>query len=223
MSPEKIQNLPASVRQRLLNLAKQRREDFQFVLTRFALERLLFVYPTLLGHRAPRLNAYPQETVIAEKFQAMVHLGMANSRMRDFYDLWVLARTFNFEGGVIAEAIRATFQRRQTQIPVDIPTALSTEFESDERKQADWISFLRRAGKDQDPPKLSEVCILLRSFLIPPCQAVTSGTPFEAAWAASGPWRGRRERLPQRAAAEGLDHTVPFDPHHGHPAAPMKP
>jgi predicted nucleotidyltransferase component of viral defense system len=304
LSPAKIQNLPASVRQRLLNLAKQRQEDFQFMLTRFTLERLLYrlststhadrfllkgamllsvwsedvyrptrdldlagrgeispdqvatifrdlcriedcedgltfdpasikverigefqkypglrvqmraelaaaiipvqvdigfgdaitpgpieiVYPTLLGHPTPRLRAYPQETVIAEKFQAMVHLGMANTRMRDFYDLWVLAQTFDFAGAVLAEAIRATFQRRQTQIPSEAPTALTAEFESDQRKQADWASFLRRTGKVHEAPVLPRVCALLREFLMPPCRALVSGELFEATWTAPGPW-----------------------------------
>ena len=74
-------------------------------------------YPTLLDMPAPTLKAYPRETVVAEKFQAMVMLGIANSRMKDFYDLWTLARQFEFDGQVLSEAIRATFDRRQTPLP----------------------------------------------------------------------------------------------------------
>jgi hypothetical protein len=148
------------------------------------------VYPTLLGHEAPQLKAYPQETVIAEKLHAMVQLGMTNSRVRDFHDLWMLAQIFNFEGPIVAAAIHATFRRRQMQIPVDVPASLSTEFETDDRKKADWLSFLHRTGKDKNPPALSEVCSLLRTFLMPPCQAVAAGKPFKATWMAPGPWRG---------------------------------
>jgi Nucleotidyl transferase AbiEii toxin, Type IV TA system len=74
-------------------------------------------YPSLLDFPAPRLRAYAPETVIAEKFQAMVALGRANSRMKDFYDIWVLTKTFDFAPDRLALAIAATFARRQTAIP----------------------------------------------------------------------------------------------------------
>lgn len=78
-------------------------------------------YPTLLEFPAPRLLAYPRETVVAEKFQAMTVLGIANSRMKDFYDLWTLARQFSFEGATLSAAIEATFDRRKTPLPTDAP------------------------------------------------------------------------------------------------------
>jgi hypothetical protein len=71
-------------------------------------------FPTLLKFPAPKLNAYPKESVVAEKFEAIVKLGMANSRMKDFYDLWVLAQRFQFESGTLAAAIQATFATRET-------------------------------------------------------------------------------------------------------------
>jgi len=74
-------------------------------------------YPTLLGSPAPLLRAYPRETVVAEKYQALVHLGMANSRMKDFYDLWVMTQRFEFDGATLSEAISNTFARRETQSP----------------------------------------------------------------------------------------------------------
>lgn len=77
--------------------------------------------PTLLSMPAPTLRAYPKETVIAEKFHAMVTLGMANSRMKDFFDLWILCRDFPFSGKALTQAIRATFQRRKTELPIEIP------------------------------------------------------------------------------------------------------
>ncbi len=76
-------------------------------------------YPTLLGSTAPRLLTYPRETVVAEKLEAMVKLGIANSRMKDFYDMEVLSRTFSFDGKSLREAIHNTFERRGTELPLD--------------------------------------------------------------------------------------------------------
>jgi predicted nucleotidyltransferase component of viral defense system len=84
-------------------------------------------YPVLLDFPAPRLRTYPRETVVAEKFEALVKLGIANSRMKDFYDLWVMARDFEFEGALLSQAIKATFERRGTALPTDVPLALSDE------------------------------------------------------------------------------------------------
>lgn len=83
---------------------------------------------TLLDQPAPKLRAYPPETVIAEKFQAMVHLGLANTRLKDFYDIWVLTRTYEFKDDRLSRAIKATFTRRKTNIPEDRPDALTKAF-----------------------------------------------------------------------------------------------
>jgi predicted nucleotidyltransferase component of viral defense system len=91
--------------------------------------------PVLLDFPAPRLRAYARETVIAEKFQAMVMLGRANSRMKDLYDIWVLSRNFEFKDDALARAIAATFARRKTEIPVELPDALTTAFAEDPGKQ----------------------------------------------------------------------------------------
>jgi Nucleotidyl transferase AbiEii toxin, Type IV TA system len=85
-------------------------------------------YPTLLDGPAPYLRAYPAETVVAEKFEALVSLGLANSRMKDFYDLWLISRTFSFTDAGLGEAIRRTFERRRTDLPADVPTGLSDAF-----------------------------------------------------------------------------------------------
>jgi hypothetical protein len=92
-------------------------------------------YPTLLGNPAPHLRAYPRETVVAEKYQALVNLGMANSRMKDFYDLWVIARKFDFDGATLSESIRNTFSRRQTPLPEHTPFGFSAEFYEDAQKK----------------------------------------------------------------------------------------
>ena len=250
MTKQKPRNLAASVRQRLMNVARSQKEDFQLILTRYALERLLYrlsqseyrdvfvlkgamlfqlwgdqphrptrdldllgrgensiprferifrevcdlaveedglvfnaqsvrgetikedqeyeglrltldcrlenaripiqidigfgdvvtpaaselTYPVLLDFPAPVLAVYSRESVVAEKFQAMVMLGIANSRMKDFFDLWVLARQFEFQGPMLCQAIRATFERRRTPVPAEVPLALSAEFSNDHRE-----------------------------------------------------------------------------------------
>src|SRR3546814_7547739 len=103
----------------------------------------LLVYPTLLDFPAPQLRAYARETVIAEKFQAMVDLGRANSRMKDFYDIWLLANSFRFEDDRLSRAIAATFSRRLTPIPAKLPDALSAEFAADAAKVRQWEAFTR--------------------------------------------------------------------------------
>jgi predicted nucleotidyltransferase component of viral defense system len=122
-------------------------------------------YPVLLDHPAPRLQAYARETVIAEKFQAMVALGRANSRMKDFYDIWILGRSFSFDDNRLARAIAATFARRGTAIPIDRPDALSPAFAADELKQQQWRAFLEDAALN--PGTLAEVTDDLAAFLMP--------------------------------------------------------
>jgi predicted nucleotidyltransferase component of viral defense system len=111
--------------------------------------------PVLLDLPAPRLRAYPRETVIAEKFQAMVALGRANSRMKDFYDIWLLSRTYDFEGDALARAIAATFARRKTPIPAEPPYALTRAFADDRAKQQQWASFAEAIGAEL--PALAQI------------------------------------------------------------------
>ncbi|MBW9274799.1 MAG: nucleotidyl transferase AbiEii/AbiGii toxin family protein [Candidatus Thiodiazotropha sp. (ex. Lucinisca nassula)] len=146
-------------------------------------------YPTLLGNPAPHLRAYPRETVVAEKYQALVNLGIANSRMKDFYDLWVIARKFDFIGETLSEAIGNTFSRRRTPLPEHTPSGLSAEFHEDAQKNNQWNAFLRRNAFAASPPSLTEVCSLLDKFLLPPTQAVHQEHEFMAKWEAGGPWR----------------------------------
>jgi len=146
-------------------------------------------FPTLLEMSAPVLKAYPREAVVAEKLQAMVALGMANSRMKDFYDLWVLATRFPFEGRVLADAVRATFTRRRTPLPTDEPLALTDVFAGDAAKQVQWRAFVRRGRLRPDDPGLPAVIAVLRGFLLPPIRALAAGDAFDATWAPGGPWR----------------------------------
>jgi predicted nucleotidyltransferase component of viral defense system len=119
----------------------------------------------LLDQPAPKLRAYPPETVIAEKFQAMVHLGLANTRLKDFYDIWVLARTCEFKDDRLARAIKATFDRRKTDIPTGPPDALTTTYANDQSKVKQWAAFVQDVAIDPGP--LADVVAALDAFLMP--------------------------------------------------------
>jgi predicted nucleotidyltransferase component of viral defense system len=121
--------------------------------------------PVLLELPAPRLRAYPRETVIAEKFQALVHLGRANSRMKDFYDVWLLSKEYEFNQQRLSRAIVATFERRHTDIPSDVPDAFTPEFAHDAGKRRQWDALVRdlRAGR----VALEAVVSDLAAFLMP--------------------------------------------------------
>ena len=99
--------------------------------------------PVLLDMPSPHLRAYPPETVIAEKFHAMVVLGRANSRMKDYYDVWMLTSAFDIEHERLRRAIVATFARRSTVIPAEVPDGLSDAFATEPGKQRQWDAFAR--------------------------------------------------------------------------------
>jgi len=147
-------------------------------------------YPTLLDLPAPRIRAYPPETVVAEKLQALVDLGMQNSRMKDFYDLWRIARQFSFEGQTMVAAVRATFERRATTLPKTVPTGLSEEFATDEQKNKQWRAFLERNQLPERDLSLSHVLDDLRNFLMPMLKAAANGEAFHHTWPSGGPWTG---------------------------------
>jgi hypothetical protein len=149
-------------------------------------------YPAILGMDPPRLRAYPRETVVAEKLEAMVKLGLTNSRMKDFYDLAILARTFPFTGPILRDAIAATFTRRGTEIPATTPVALTETFAGDETKQKQWQAFLKRSGLAEKAGDLSRIIVELAAFLGPPLAAAAQRVEFTLSWKAGGPWAGRR-------------------------------
>ena len=128
-------------------------------------EAVEIVYPVLLDGPAPVLRAYPPETVVAEKVQAIVSLGVANTRMKDFYDLWMIAQTFAFAGPVLRDAVQRTFERRRTSWPEQTPAGLSDAFAGE--KDTQWRAFLARDRLGAAPPTLIEVTEDLRAFLLP--------------------------------------------------------
>ena len=143
-------------------------------------------YPTMLDGPAPRLRAYPVETVVAEKFEALVSLGLANTRMKDFYDLWLISRTFDFESAGLSEAIRRTFERRRTNLPLEVPTGLSDTFAREKARQ--WRAFLRRERLASAPDAFDELIDGLRVFLLP----ASSDFVRDQRWPAGGPWGQER-------------------------------
>lgn len=145
-------------------------------------------YPTLLGMDPPRLKAYPKETVVAEKLEAMVQLGMANSRMKDFYDLLVMSRTFPFEGEALRQAVAATFARRGTALPSGLPVALTDAFAADDAKAKQWKAFCKRSGLDERAGDLPSAVKELAAFLLMPLAAAGGSSSYDASWLPGGLW-----------------------------------
>lgn len=146
-------------------------------------------YPVLLDQPTPKLNAYPRETVAAEKFEAMVTLDLANSRMKDFYDLLAMSRLFTFEGAVLAAAIRATFERRRTPVPREHPPSLTGAFSDDPQKAQQWRSFLAREPLLIDEPDLPTVIREIGDFIMPASHGAIDDGQMPGRWSPDSGWR----------------------------------
>lgn len=146
-------------------------------------------YPSLLDFPRPRLRAYRPETAIAEKVHAMVVLGSKNSRMRDFFDVHALATREAFEGEVLTAALAATFSRRQTELPRELPLALTPAFAELESKEAQWAGFLRRVPSTSAPEDLRGTIEGTAAFVGPALLAAGRGEQFRTRWLPGGPWR----------------------------------
>jgi len=147
----------------------------------------LTTYPTILDFPAPQIHAYSKESTIAEKFEAMVKLGILNSRMKDFWDIWILSRQFSFDGRILAEAIMKTFSTRHTELPAD-PIAFTPAFTQDEKKTSQWKSFLRKNQMVTVPDDFEEVVQAISDFLKPIVESLVNNQPAPKTWKASGPW-----------------------------------
>jgi predicted nucleotidyltransferase component of viral defense system len=147
----------------------------------------LIYYPTILDLEAPQLLGYSIESTIAEKFEAMVKLGVLNSRMKDFFDIWLLLRQFDFRGPRLARAIAKTFSLRGTEITME-PIALTTPFSKDPTKAAQWRGFIRKNRLKNVPQEFDEVVLTIAAFLGPIAKSLAAGEPFNANWSAPGPW-----------------------------------
>jgi len=144
-------------------------------------------YPTLLDHTSPRVLVYPREAVVAEKLEAMVSLGVTNSRMKDFYDVRHLAWSSTFDGVMLVRSIRATFERRGLAIPDDAPLVLTPKFLVAPERETQWRAFLRK-GRLGAPVDASVLVEDLRAFLLPVLAAAAGGLDYEAHWSPGGPW-----------------------------------
>lgn len=141
--------------------------------------------PTILDTPAPRLLCYSRESTIAEKFEAMVKFGNINSRMKDFYDIWLLSRLFDFEGKKLAEAVRLTFEKRRTEMPTEI-VAFQTSFIN--AKQTQWLAFQKSLKQNYVPEEFAGVIATIKDFLLPIAIALISEISPPARWSASGRW-----------------------------------
>ena len=145
-------------------------------------------YPVILGEMPePHLHVYPRYTVVAEKLEALTSLGMLNSRMKDYFDLWILAKHSDFDGQILSRAVAATFDRRRTAIPTGLPIGLSDEFIGDAQKAKQWQGFLRKNALD--PMPLATVVADLRDFLMPVLVAIAAGGSHDYPWRAGTGWQ----------------------------------
>ena len=145
-------------------------------------------FPVLLPADAPHIRAYPPEAVVAEKLQAIVQLGIANSRMKDFYDLCTIAESLSFDLPALARSVRLTFERRRTPVPTDPPFAFTPEFLDDATKRAQWQAFVKRTSVRTDLT-LAQVGERIREFLLPVLQAASAESSAVRRWEPGGPWR----------------------------------
>lgn len=150
-------------------------------------------YPVLLDFPAPRLRACSRETMIAEKFLAAVDRGMANSRMKDYFDIFYLSQRFEFEGENLAGALRATFERQKTSIPLQTPRGLSAAFAVDPMKRTQWNSFLIQTNAMALEENFVEVVDCIRKFLMPVAKAAARTEYFDKRWPPGGSWRAQKK------------------------------
>jgi predicted nucleotidyltransferase component of viral defense system len=147
-------------------------------------------FPTLLGMEPPRVSAYSIESVVAEKFEAALDLADLNSRMKDFYDIWALSRSYSFDGKVLREAIIATCSRRQTTIETRADL-FSAEFASRTEKQTQWEAFVRKGMFEQAPETFTYLMREIRSFLFPLTESFEKSQSFNSKWMPGGTWVGK--------------------------------
>jgi hypothetical protein len=145
-------------------------------------------FPVLLDFPAPHLRAYPIYTVVAEKLEASVRLGGANTRMKDFFDLWFLSRKFPLDGELAKDAVIRTFARREMILPTAVPAAFKPEFGS--AKAADWDAFLRRNALAA--VELTAMLESVRAFAWPLMEAAAKGGTFKQSWVPGAGWISAR-------------------------------
>ncbi|MEK6564199.1 MAG: nucleotidyl transferase AbiEii/AbiGii toxin family protein [Candidatus Omnitrophota bacterium] len=139
-------------------------------------------YPVILDFPKPHLNGYPQESVISEKFEAMIKLGLLNSRMKDFYDIWLMMRQFEFKGANIASAVKKTFNNRKTDVPNKKPLFANEIYDEKSDRQTLWSAFLKKGDIQHAPETLSTTAKEIENFLIEPIMALNENGNFDKTW-----------------------------------------
>lgn len=145
-------------------------------------------YPAILDFPSPHLKGYTIESVVAEKFEAMIKLGRLNSRMKDFYDIWLMTRQFQFKGEELTQAIRRTFEHRGTGLPGKAPFFEGEIYNKFSDRQQLWKTFLRKMEAKGVPDELGEIALAIENFLLEPVKAIHRGQEFAAEWKSPGPW-----------------------------------
>lgn len=144
-------------------------------------------YPTIFDMPAPALKGYPKESVIAEKYHVLMNLGIINTRMKDFYDIWLLANQFDFDSDTLEKSIVKTFEHRNTAI--SSPEALLLKIASNADKNAQWRAFVRKSGLSSAPEEISDVVCVLKNFLAPITAHILAAQKTTKIWKAPGPWK----------------------------------
>jgi hypothetical protein len=150
-------------------------------------ERVTF--PSILGHPAAHLWAYTRYSVTAEKFEAIVQLGIANSRMKDFYDIQLMSDLFEFNFETLRHAVKNTFDRRKTSIPEAQPFAFTQEFWADSQKQAQWAAFLKKSRPEKPEHDFGKLVKAISGFLLPVLESLQRGETQNLYWQTGGPWK----------------------------------
>lgn len=164
--------------------------DFGFGDITYPLPKMIN-YPVILDFPAPRLKGYAPETVVSEKFEAMIQLGALSSRMKDFYDIWLLMRRFDFDGASLAESLKRTFAHRKTLFPQGKSLFAEEIYDEKSDRQMLWKAFLSKGNIKHAPEKLSTLAKGIEEFLIKPLDAINKGQGFKGEWKAPGPWEGK--------------------------------
>lgn len=146
-------------------------------------------YPVILDFPRPRLKGYPIESSVSEKFESMVKLGLLNSRMKDYYDVWLMLRRFDFEGIKLAEALRRTFEHRGTILPRGKPIFAEEIYDIKSDRQMLWKAFLKKNEIRNAPGNLYAVASEIERFIKGPLGVIAKGEVFKKGWKAGGPWK----------------------------------
>ncbi|OGC34392.1 hypothetical protein A2462_00830 [candidate division WOR-1 bacterium RIFOXYC2_FULL_41_25] len=144
----------------------------------------LINFPVILALPKPHLKGYPIESVVSEKFEAMVKLGLLNSRMKDFYDVWLMMHRFNFDGHSLVEALKKTFKHRKTPLPQRKPLFAEEIYDEKSDRQTLWQAFLKKGNLKHVPQKLGDVARQIEEFLVKPLASISRVEKFPAKWKA---------------------------------------